>query len=383
MSSRRHQPEAGWQARIPADVDRPDTLLFGLTARQLAWLGGTGLLLWIGWLALHALLPAPALLIAGVMLGGAAFVVAVGRRDGITLDRWLAAAIAHRRAPRRQVAADTTRLAAAPGWVATDRPAGPLPGPLRLPARGIAADGTIDLGTDGACRIAAAGTVNFTLRTPTEQDALVGAFAAALNGLEMPVQILSRSHRADLHALAETIQQQAPCLPHPALEAAALAHARFLTEQAAGRDLRQRSVLVCVHADTGRQAATAIEQLTNSLAGCGIRLVALDGPAATAALADCADPYRPYQPDTAPSAAPGTPVRYAGPPLAEHSEPTEAGPHPGGPTDLDDLDDLGIDDADDLDGGDLGGAPGGGSPGRGVRDGNGMDEPDLDEEELW
>ena len=45
------------RVRIPADVERPDKLLAGLTARQLAILAVTAVALWAGYAATRHLMP--------------------------------------------------------------------------------------------------------------------------------------------------------------------------------------------------------------------------------------------------------------------------------------------------------------------------------------
>ena len=48
------------RVRIPADVERPDKLLAGLTARQLAILGVAAVVLWAGYAATRHVVPAVA-----------------------------------------------------------------------------------------------------------------------------------------------------------------------------------------------------------------------------------------------------------------------------------------------------------------------------------
>ena len=107
--------EAEGRVQITADVDRPDKILLGLTARQLAILAVPALGLWAAYavarhhlpLALFAALGAP------VVLG--ALVLALGRRDGLGLDRLLGFALRQARSPRRLVPA-TGGVAPAPAW---------------------------------------------------------------------------------------------------------------------------------------------------------------------------------------------------------------------------------------------------------------------------
>src|SRR5918997_4217272 len=97
----RHSDEAPLRARVPADVDRADRIAFGLTARQLVILSITGLVLYAVWTALARVVH-PLVFIAGALpVLGAAFFLAVGRRDGTSLDTWLLNALRHRRAPHQ------------------------------------------------------------------------------------------------------------------------------------------------------------------------------------------------------------------------------------------------------------------------------------------
>ena len=82
--------------QIPADVDREDRLLGELTARQLIILATAALAMYLVWtvtgpdrLILFGLLAAP--------VGLVGVVLAFGRRDGVSADRLLWAALTQRR----------------------------------------------------------------------------------------------------------------------------------------------------------------------------------------------------------------------------------------------------------------------------------------------
>ena len=289
-----HHSDAGYgPVRIPADVDRDDKILGELTARQTAILAAAAAGLWLAWTATRHLIPPAVFAVAAAPAALAAVILALGRRDALSLDRLALAALRHARQPRR--------LVPAPGGVHPPPPwadprlaagAGPLPAPLRLPATAVAADGTISLGGDGYVAVAAASTVNFALRTPAEQHALTAAFGRWLNSLRSPVQILIRAQRVDLSAMAATVREAAPALPHPALEAAALDHAGFLGQLAAGRDLLARQVLIAVREPSAGMAAATIAAAARALAAAGVTVTVLDGAQAAAVLAGCCDPAR-------------------------------------------------------------------------------------------
>src|SRR5437773_10209961 len=92
---------------ISADVDAPDKILYGLTFRQLAILAVAAVIFYTAWRGLHRLVPVPVLLGAGLILGALAAGLVVGRRDGLSLDRWLMHAVRHGRQPRTLSTADT------------------------------------------------------------------------------------------------------------------------------------------------------------------------------------------------------------------------------------------------------------------------------------
>jgi hypothetical protein len=132
--------------------------------------------------------------------------------------------------------------------------------------------------------------VNFALRTPAEQQALTAAFGRWLNSLQGPAQILIRAHRIDLTAMAARLREDAPALPHPALERAALGHAAFLGNLADDRDLLARQVLIAVRDPAPERAARRIADASGALAAAGVAVTPLDGPQATAVLAACCNP---------------------------------------------------------------------------------------------
>ncbi|MPZ79655.1 MAG: PrgI family protein [Actinophytocola sp.] len=241
--------------RIPADVDREDRVLANLTARQLAILAVTGIVLYGGWTLTRAVLPTPVFLIVAVPIGVATAVLALGQRDGVSLDRLLLAAIRQRLQPRHRVAAPEG-VRPAPEWLTSqvansdrdatsaERESGIFPAALRLPAEGVTDAGVVDLGPDGVAVVAVASTVNFALRTPGEQQALVASFGRYLHSLTAPVQVLIRAERLDLSGQIAELREAAPGLPHPMLEAAAREHADYLDQLRQATDLLRRQVLV-------------------------------------------------------------------------------------------------------------------------------------------
>ncbi|MGH3857045.1 MAG: PrgI family protein [Pseudonocardiaceae bacterium] len=247
--------------RIPADVDMPDRLIGPLTARQVAILAVTGLVLYTVWTLTRTVMPIPAFLALAIPLAASAAVLALGQRDGISLDRMLLAAIRQRITPRHRVAtpdgvhpapewlsaqatATTTTCRAGNNRPAAAREAQISRSALRLPAEAVTDTGVIDLGSDGLALVAVASTVNFALRTSTEQENLIAGFGRYLHSLAAPVQILIRAHRLDLSTQITELRQGSVGLAHPALQTAALEHAEFLTHLREQNDLLRRQVLL-------------------------------------------------------------------------------------------------------------------------------------------
>jgi hypothetical protein len=297
---------------IPANLEHQDRLVGNLTARQLAILTPTALLVWALYLATSPLLPLPVIAALAVPLIGTAAALALVERDGITLDRLALHALAHAGRPRRLVLASNP-MPELPAWATAAEQEAPLPAPLQLPVRAVRVDGVINLGADGVAVVVACSTVSFALRTPGEQAALVGAFGGWLNALTGPAQILVHAQPINLTPAIAILRERAAALPHPALEEAALDHARFLGELAASRELLGRQVLIVLRepharATTGtasparaqRDAEAAAlrvlqraEQATRALAAAGITAYLLDGPQAVSVLAAAADPTAP------------------------------------------------------------------------------------------
>jgi hypothetical protein len=305
---------------IPSDVERPDKVLAGLTARQVAIAAVAAVIIWAGFQATRHVMPVPAFAALASPVGLLATALVIGERDGLSLDRLLLAAWRQRRAPRRLVTAPEG-VPAPPAWASVPGP--PAPAVLAPLWQQIGPDGVIGLGSAGAAAVAAVSTVNFALRSPEEQDALAAAYGRWLNSLTGPVQILVRAGRADLSGAVASLREAAPGLPHPALEQAALEHASFLEGLAADRDVLTRQALLIVREPghgAGRPGGTAAGralqragEAARLLGGADLQVQVLDGGQVTALLAACADPAAPPRP-SGQAALPGRPVTSAGRP---------------------------------------------------------------------
>ncbi|NRQ33964.1 PrgI family protein [Nonomuraea sp. NN258] len=286
-------------ARIPADIAQPDKIAYGLTLRQIIIVTVTGALAALIYCLFHQMLPI--VVLAGLLLPllAVGLVIALGRREGLTFDRFALAAVLFARTPKRLVAAPDG-VVAPPAWC---RLRGALPAPLRLPVRAIRTDGALELAEGGVAVLVETSTLSFHLRTISEQAGLVGAFGAWLNSLEAPVQILVRARQVDLGDLVDALDRRIGRLPHPSLARSAGEHMAFLQQLNASRDLLARQVLVVLRDHTPargrrsvrRDAAAAVvlrraEESARTLAALGVCATVLDATAAHRALTECLDP---------------------------------------------------------------------------------------------
>ncbi|MEV4539317.1 PrgI family protein [Asanoa sp. NPDC049518] len=294
---------------MPADVDAPDKVVYGLTFRQLAILAVAALAGYSTWRSLHTMVPPLLLAAVGLVAGALVFATVVGRRDGLTMDRWLLAAVRHARAPHALSTTDTAIRV--PAFVPTPSARTPIPAPLRLPADAIGDDGRISV-AGGSAVIVAATTVNLALRTPGEQTAVIEGFGRWLNSLSERTQILVSGQPFDLHAAADSLTRTAGELTHPALADACRDHAAFLADLGQRRDPLQRQVLIVTRNTAAHAALRRADDTVRALSGLGVTVRPLDGPAATTALAAAADAYRTPRP--VPLAVPQAVITAAPPP---------------------------------------------------------------------
>ncbi|MGC4862845.1 PrgI family mobile element protein [Micromonospora sp. DT41] len=281
------------RAVVPANVNEPDRIAFGLTFRQLGIIGGAGVVGLGVYDTFGHLLPQVVWIVAGALVFAVAVVVALGRRDGLPLDVWL----------RHGFALSSRPLTLAPGSarvsavaVVAGNPS--LPAPLRSPVTAVSPTGVLTSEGSGKVLIAC-GTTNIHLRTGGEQGALLEGFGRFLNSLTGPAQIVVAAQRHDLTVYAQAVVDHAPRLPHPALQAAADDYAEFLLDLDSQRDPLRRQVVI-VTGELGADAGV------RALSGLGVEAAPLDGPAVASALAGAVDPFSPPVPG--PRAVPGAPI---------------------------------------------------------------------------
>jgi PrgI family protein len=269
--------------RIPADIDREDPLVFGLSARQLCILAAAAAVAWLLYGLARAVAPVPVATAAAMPVVAAGVVLALGQRDGMRGDRFTLALLRYLRSRHRLVPMthDSVPREARRSF---DRR---LVAALQLPVRDISDEGQIDLGGDGETGLMQITPVNFSLRTAEEQSALVAGFARFLNSVQTPIQVVVRSERTDLSVLADQLQLAAPSLPHPSLETAARAHAAFLGELSRRNTVLHREVLLATRSGASgwqQSAVSRMDAMCSALAEAELIASRLDGRCAATVL---------------------------------------------------------------------------------------------------
>src|SRR5450755_4749238 len=74
---------------VPADIDAPDRIAWGLSFRQLAVLAVGGGAMWAAYSRFRTLLPVAGWVASAILVVAVTVVVALGRRDGLPLDVWV------------------------------------------------------------------------------------------------------------------------------------------------------------------------------------------------------------------------------------------------------------------------------------------------------
>lgn len=285
MSSRR--------TRLTADVELEDKLAWGLTARQLVILAVIALLSYTVFTVAGSVVPQPLAVAVTVPLALVGVLLALGRRDGLSGDRFALAAIRHLSQPGRRVAAAQGLPARLP-----HAPVQPAVALLRAPIKAILKSGVVELADGSCCLLLGATGTSWQLRSAEEQQALAEAYGRWLNSLSEPVAIVVRSEGVELTGHTSEIERAAAGLSHPALRDCALAYARFL-DGLAGEGLRRRQIVLVLstRARSREAAQAALERRASDAAGllrqAGIELHLLPGEQAAASLFGALEPPGP------------------------------------------------------------------------------------------
>lgn len=275
---------------VPADIDRSDRVLWGLTGRQVVILAPVVLATVMVWQRLLGQVPMSILVGVTAPVLGIAAALALGRVDGLDGDRLAVAALS---TPRRPLAAgrgDSAMLAVT--GAKRRRQAGVLRGPVR----DLAEDGTLDLGRTGVAVGIGVSCVNFDLRSTGEQADLIAALARLLHSLEAHCQLLMSTRPVDLAAYLSGSEDATGDAASPYLAEAAAAHRIWLASLVRTQRLLAREVTVIVRAGDGASAERAADQVDAFAEAIGTKAWRLDAFELAERIRAAVDPY-------------GTPVR--------------------------------------------------------------------------
>ena len=182
------------------------------------------------------------------------------------------------------------------------------------------ADGVVTLSGGDHRMLLEVFALNFDLKSPVEQEAIVAGFRAMLNALTFPVQILVRIQRLDVEGYAEELRRRAGVETNGPLRELALAQVGLVRELASSRFLLGRRFFVIVPscggtptsatsllgrlglaASPGRSSGTDVlgarrelaqrcDELTRGLAAIGLRSRRLDTEALVTVYRDLLSP---------------------------------------------------------------------------------------------
>ena len=161
-------------------------------------------------------------------------------------------------------------------------------------------DNVLCLSDDRFRAVLEVGSINFALKGDVEQEAIIAGFAAFLNGLDFPVQILIRATAVDVERHLRELERTALQLPE-ALADLARDHAAFLRRLARSRTLLERRFYLVVPSEAGvprrrawplvrdraipvdvqavqKQLTFRCEEVTRQLGRCGLSARRLVGP---------------------------------------------------------------------------------------------------------
>lgn len=278
--------------RIPSDVDQPDKIVAGLTARQVAVLASVAMTLWALYQACRPRIATSVFLPISAVVLLACSVLVTTKRDGVAWDRLAAAAFHFHRSPKRLVLAPEG-LPGPPHFLAAAAGRRDRLAPFESPVHEVTEPGVVDLGRDGVSSSARCSTVNLALRSPAEQAVLLGSFGAWLNSLTGALAITVRSSPTDLSAVIGELSANAERLPNTGLAAAAREHAAFLADLTAQGQVLTRDVILTVHEGSTAATARLQRRVTDAaalLAGCEVSVQHLSASEAAALLDDSFNP---------------------------------------------------------------------------------------------
>lgn len=107
-------------------------------------------------------------------------------------------------------------------------------------------DDLIVLKDGSCCLIIEASAINFGLLSEKEQEAMIFAYAALLNSLSFPIQILIRSTRKDVSAYLKLLSEQEKKMKKPALKKQLAKYKKFVEETVKKNEILDKDFYVVI-----------------------------------------------------------------------------------------------------------------------------------------
>ncbi|MDE3075725.1 MAG: hypothetical protein KGJ86_09860, partial [Chloroflexota bacterium] len=111
-------------------------------------------------------------------------------------------------------------------------------------------DGVLHLGSDQYRSVLEVSSLNFSLKSETEQEGVLDSYAAFLNGLNFPVQVLVRVLPVDTERYLAELAERSRRDPSPALADLGRDHVAFVRRLARTRTLLERRFYTVVPAES-------------------------------------------------------------------------------------------------------------------------------------
>lgn len=98
----------------------------------------------------------------------------------------------------------------------------------------------------GAALVLTASSLNFSLLSEKEQDAIIAAYAALLNSFSFPVQILVRSQRKDISDYLTFLAEMAKIQKNPKLAAMMARYQQFVEQTVKKRNVLEKKFYIVI-----------------------------------------------------------------------------------------------------------------------------------------
>jgi type IV secretory pathway VirB4 component len=142
------------------------------------------------------------------------------------------------------------------GWSVRQRKKGHASTQAFLPIAEIRHD-TVIVKNGGLRAVLAVGSMNFSLKSEEEQQAIIVSYQQFLNTLSFPIQIVIRSRKLNIDAYIAHVEELAQKQTNPLIKEQTLDYARFIERLVDVSDIMQKRFYVIVPMDPAAGAVRA------------------------------------------------------------------------------------------------------------------------------